>query len=285
MTLQELKLNFFTELNTLYPATEIESFFYWLTQAYLKLSRLEVALQPEYKIEEIALKNFQQATLQLKKFEPIQYIVGETEFFGFPFRVNPSVLIPRPETEELVAWIVEDFKNNKNPIKLLDVGTGSGCIPISLAKTLPQLEVTSVDVSAKAIQTAKENAELNEVEITFLEQDILKVEKLEENFDIIVSNPPYVRELEKEMMQENVLQHEPDLALFVSNEDPLIFYRKISELAFNSLSEGGILYLEINEYLVKETMQLINEIGFSFVEVKNDIFGKARMIKASHTSN
>lgn len=284
MTLQELKLNFFTELNTRYPATEIESFFYWLTQTYLKLSRLEVALQPEYKIEEIAIKNFQQATLQLKNHEPIQYIVGETEFFGFSFKVNPSVLIPRPETEELVAWIVEDFKNNKNSLKLLDVGTGSGCIPISLAKTLRQLEVTSIDVSAKAIETAKENADLNEVEITFLEQDILKVEKLEEKFDIIVSNPPYVRELEKEMMQENVLQHEPGLALFVSNEDPLIFYRKICELAFNSLSKEGILYLEINEYLAKETVQLINEIGFSFVEVKNDIFGKARMIKASCTS-
>ncbi|MGO1586119.1 MAG: peptide chain release factor N(5)-glutamine methyltransferase [Mesonia sp.] len=280
MTLQELKLNFFTELNEQYPATEIESFFFWLTQSELNISRLEMALDPQKEVHTQQMERFRIATSRLKNYEPIQYIVGETEFYGCLIKVNPSVLIPRPETEELVAWMVEDLKDKKEAFRILDIGTGSGCIPISLAKSLPQAEISAIDISAEAIKTAKENANLNKVKVEFLQQDILKTEKLDAKFEVIVSNPPYVRELEKKMMQENVLKHEPNLALFVSDENPLIFYRKIAQLAYKALSEKGVLYFEINEYLAKETEELLYEIGFSFIEIKNDIFDKSRMIKA-----
>ena len=280
MTLQELKLDFFTELNQQYPATEIESFFYWLTQSELNISRLEMALDPQKEIDITQIESFKKAINRLKNFEPIQYIVGETEFYGCLIKVNPSVLIPRPETEELVAWMVEDLKDKKEPFKILDIGTGSGCIPISLAKSLPQAAVSSIDISAEAIQTAKDNAKINRVKVEFLQQDILKTEKLNGKFDVIVSNPPYVRELEKKMMQENVLNYEPGLALFVSDEDPLIFYKKIAELAFEALPEKGILYLEINEYLAEEMKLLLKGLGFKKIEMKKDIFGKYRMCKA-----
>lgn len=182
MTLQELKLHFFTELNEQYPATEIESFFFWLTQSELNISRLEMALNPQKKVDIQHVENFKKAILKLKNFEPIQYIVGDTEFYGGVFQVNPSVLIPRPETEELVAWMVEDLNNKKEIFRILDIGTGSGCISISLAKALPQSVVSAVDISAEALQTAKENAKNNKVNVEFLQQDILKTETLEPNF-------------------------------------------------------------------------------------------------------
>jgi len=201
------------------------------------------------------------------------------------FTVNKNVLIPRPETEELVRWIIEDVGSsgckvqNTKALRILDVGTGSGCIAIALAKYLSGAKVFALDVSSAALDVAKENAALNEVGVVFMNEDILELESLDFEFDILVSNPPYVRELEKKEMHENVLEHEPHRALFVSDDHPLLFYKKITELAANSLNEGGRLYFEINQYLGKETQQLLREHNFSEIELRKDMYGNHRMLK------
>tara|TARA_B100000678_G_scaffold115582_1_gene96731 strand:- start:20617 stop:21498 length:882 start_codon:yes stop_codon:yes gene_type:complete len=291
LKLKEFKAEFFRKLLPLFPETEVESFFYLLTEAYLEKKRIQLALEPELEINEEQLEQFQKALGRLLQQEPIQYILGNTEFFGYPFQVNQHTLIPRPETEELVAWIIEDVKNKNqenshhkplnSKITILDIGTGSGCIPISLAKELPYAKISSIDVSKEALQMAQRNAELNEVEVNFIQQDILTTESLPEKYDVIVSNPPYVRILEKEMMHQNVLDFEPDLALFVENENPLIFYRKIAQLAKEALTENGTLYFEINEYLPEEMKSLLKGFGYKEIELKKDIFGKNRMCSAS----
>lgn len=282
MLVQEFKKQFFLELSVLYPETEIQSFFNILIQFKLNLTRVDLALQPTLKFNTSELSYFQKALLNLKKHIPIQYIIGETEFYGLTFKVNKNVLIPRPETEELINWILNDLKieNRKSKIEILDIGTGSGCIAISLAKNLPNTKVYALDISKEAIKTAKANATSNNVTINFIEANILTLNKLPHTFDIIVSNPPYVRQLEKEQMQENVLANEPHLALFVKNENPLLFYAKISELAKNHLSEYGTLYFEINQYLAQETLQLLKLKGFNSIELKKDIFDVYRMLKA-----
>jgi len=280
MLVQKFKKQFFLELSELYPETEIQSFFNILIEFKLNLTRVDLALKPNLEITAQEIIFFEKALSDLKKHIPIQYIIGETEFYGFPFKVNENVLIPRPETEELVAWIINDNKSSSK-IKILDIGTGSGCIPISLAKKIPNAEVYAIDISSDALKTAKENAKLNNVTIHFIELDILQAKDLPSNFDIIVSNPPYVRELEKEMMQQNVLDYEPHLALFVKNENPLLFYNKIADLAKNYLVENGNLYFEINQYLGKDTSELLTSKGFKNVKLKKDIFEVDRMIKAS----
>lgn len=280
MQIQQFKTTFFNELNNLYPETEIQSFFNLLVEFKLNLTRIEVALQPDFEISKTDLELLQKALSDLKKYIPIQYIIGETEFYGLPFTVNKNVLIPRPETEELVDWIIKDWKNSKE-IKILDIGTGSGCIPISLAKNLQNSEVYSIDISSEAIKTAKNNAGINNVSIHFTEADILNTTKLTNTFDVIVSNPPYVRELEKEQMQQNVLANEPHLALFVKDENPLLFYDKITDLAKSHLSKNGQLYFEINQYLGKETIELLKSKGFTTIKLKKDIFGVDRMLKAT----
>lgn len=275
-----MKINFLKALEGEYPAEETGSFFYLLTEAYLKKTRLDIALEPDAVVDAEKHRLFDAAVERLLKHEPIQYIIGETEFFGLKFRVNEHVLIPRPETEELVQWILDDVgrEDASAKLRILDIGTGSGCIAISLAKLLPGAAVSALDFSEKAVKTAKENAALNEVEVNFLLTDILQQEKLEQQYDIIVSNPPYVRELEKKEMQRNVLEHEPDTALYVKDEDPLIFYRKITKLAAGSLTKGGSLYFEINQYLAEETRELIEESGFN-ASLRRDIFGNYRMLK------
>ncbi len=278
MTINQFKIEFLQALKTHYPATEIESFLYWLTEAFLGKKRLDVAINPEYELSTEEEQQLKQALNRLKDYEPIQYIVGETEFYGLPFKVNPSVLIPRPETEELVAWILQDYSQSN--LQILDVGTGSGCIPISLAKNLSEAKITSIDISAKAIETAKQNAALNNVKINFLQQDILQTQSLGQEYDIIVSNPPYVRELEKAKMQQNVLKFEPAKALYVKDENPLIFYEKIAKLAIVNLRKNGSLYFEINEFLAKDLEVLVETIGFTSVETKKDIYGNDRMLKA-----
>jgi len=291
LKLKTYKTEFYEQLFPLFPEMEVESFFYLLTESYLEKTRIQLALEPDFELNSTQLQQFEKALQRLLQQEPIQYILGDTEFFGYPFQVNQHTLIPRPETEELVAWIIEDVKNknqensqhkplNSN-ITILDIGTGSGCIPISLAKELPQAKVSSIDVSEEALQVARRNSTLNKVAVNFIQQDILKAECLPEKYDVIVSNPPYVRELEKEQMHQNVLDFEPELALFVENDDPLIFYRKIAKLAKNALTENGKLYFEINEYLPEEMVSLLEEIGYQNIELKKDIFGKFRMCKAS----
>ena len=283
MQIQEFKKEFFNKLNELYPTTEIQSFFNLLVEFSLNLSRIEVALKPDFEISKTDLEFLKKAQIDLTCQIPIQYIIGETEFYGLPFKVNKHVLIPRPETEERVSWIINEskVKSQKSKVTILDIGTGSGCIPISLAKNLPNATIYALDISSEALKTAKSNAELNNVTINFIEADILNLLELPQQFDFIVSNPPYVRALEKEQMQENVLKNEPHIALFVEDNNPLLFYDKISDLAKNYLSKNGDLYFEINQYLGKETVDLLASKGFKNIVLKKDMFGADRMVKCS----
>jgi len=282
MQISNFKKHFFSELSGVYPETEIQSFFNILIELKLNLSRIEVALQPDLEISETTITFLQKAIAELKKNIPIQYITGETEFYGLKFNVNENVLIPRPETEELVDWILENskLKTQNSKLKILDIGTGSGCIAISLAKNLSNTDVFALDISSEALKIAKKNAQLNKVDIYFSEIDILNTPDLPEKYNVIVSNPPYVRELEKELMQQNVLAHEPHLALFVKDNNPLLFYDRIAELANKQLSKKGSLYFEINQYLGNETVALLKQKGFQNIELKKDMFGADRMIKA-----
>jgi release factor glutamine methyltransferase len=218
---------------------------------------------------------------KLQQEIPIQYILGKTHFYGLDFEVDENVLIPRQETEELVEWIITNQQINKSiNQQILDIGTGSGCIAISLAKNLTSAKVYAIDVSEKALNVAQKNADLNQVEVTFINQNILETEDLQASFDIIVSNPPYVRNLEKAEIKKNVLANEPHLALFVDDHDALIFYRKIAELAQKNLKENGQLYFEINQYLGKEMVDLLQKMGFVEVALRKDIYGNDRMIMA-----
>ena len=280
MTLKEFKEHFFKRLSPLYPAQELESFFRILMETYLGLSSIDVHLNPDKKIKLKKLDHLLAALERLVHFEPLQYILGQTEFYGLHFTLNPNVLIPRPETEELVEWILKDTDAGAH-FNILDIGTGSGCIAVSLAKYLPLASVAALDVSEDALTLSAHNAELNNAEVHFLQQNILETKALQKSYDIIVSNPPYVRNLEKPEIEVNVLDYEPHLALFVEDHDALIFYRKIAELAKGALSPKGRLYVEINQYLAEETQVLFKEFGFNEVELRNDFAGKPRMIKAS----
>jgi len=285
MVLKEILNVFHKELDTIYDNNEVDSFFNILIDYYLNLKRITLVMQPEYTISKDEEQPLFEALSRLKLEEPIQYIIGETEFFGLVFKVNQNTLIPRPETEELVQWIIEDYKDNLEQIKILDIGTGTGCIPISLAKNLPKAKVKALDISTKALDVAKQNAELNAVEVDFIELNILEtchteLDSASQKFDVIVSNPPYVRELEKAEMKGNVLKHEPELALFVDNTNPLIFYKAITEFATHNLKAGGTLYFEINQYLGSEMIQLLEGFNFKDIELKKDMFGNNRMIKA-----
>jgi release factor glutamine methyltransferase len=282
MKLKQYRSQFIKELTSIYDEGEAESFFYLILEEKKQLRRVDLALQPELKIttEEIALWNSLLEQLKLEK--PIQYLLGKTSFYGLDFEVNKHVLIPRPETEELVDWIIknQNSKVKNGSLKILDIGTGSGCIAISLAKNLPNATIFAIDVSEQALATAQKNANLNNVTITFISQNILDTKDLNQEFDIIVSNPPYVRNLEKEEIKKNVLDNEPHLALFVENNDALLFYRIIAELAQKNLKKPGELYFEINQYLGKETTDLLEKMSFMQIELRKDIYDNDRMIKA-----
>ena len=274
------KKHFVDSLESLYGIEEAESFFYLILENKHKLRRIDLALNPNFDFSEKDILVWEKIKSRLLKEEPIQYILGSTHFMDLSFKVTPDVLIPRPETEELVEWIINESKN-RTKLKILDIGTGSGCIAISLAHHLPDAEVFAIDVSAKALQMAKQNALLNHVEVHFLEIDILKAENLPQQFDIIVSNPPYVRNLEKEEIKNNVLEHEPHLALFVNDFDALLFYKKIAELSIKNLNNNGQLFFEINQYLGREMVQLLEDLQFSNIELRKDIYGNARMTRAN----
>jgi release factor glutamine methyltransferase len=283
LNLKDVQSTFHKALDHLYEKEEVDSFFFILIEAYYKVSRLQLAMEPQLSVENH--EAIIDALELLKKHQPIQYILGVTEFYGLPFKVNEHTLIPRPETEELVAWVLNHQPSTINhQLRILDVGTGSGCIAISLAKNLPKAEVYALEVSGEAIKIAKQNAGLNKVHVEFIEADILNSETWNSdfkdlNFDIIVSNPPYVREQEKQYMKLNVLDNEPHLALFVKDEDPLLFYKAITQFAIDKLSKNGRLYFEINEYLGNDMIQLLVKNQFSNIELKQDMFKKDRMIK------
>ncbi len=259
MTIQELKFTILNDLATLYPKEEIQSFFNLLVSYKLKLTRVDIALNSNQIIPKNDLEFFQNALIELQQEKPIQYILGETEFYGLPFKVDKNVLIPRPETEELVEWILKDVRQKREggrQLQILDIGTGSGCIAISLAKNLPNAIVSALDISNQALQLAQQNASLNNVDVHFIKDDILNVtssmssraetrgesysnKRLSfQKFNIIVSNPPYIRELEKHEIKKNVLDYEPQLALFVTNGNPLLFYDKIADFAKEHLTKN-----------------------------------------------
>jgi len=279
LKLSQLKINFTTVLQGVYDKEEVHCFFYILCDFFLQYSRFEVSMALDTIVSAKNITVFEKALLRLKKQEPIQYILGTTEFYGLTFKVNKHTLIPRPETEELVDWVLSNLHDQDSMLDILDIGTGSGCIAISLAKNIPTAIVSGLDVSEKALEIAKENAVKNQVLVSFCQKDILRTTSLEKKYDVIVSNPPYVRQLEKKEMNPNVLDYEPGLALFVPNEDPLLFYRKIAQLAMVSLQTRGWLYFEINEYLSKEMDVLLKEIGFANIEIKKDFREVPRMIK------
>ena len=279
MKLSQLKINCTTQLQGMYDREEIHSFFYLLCDSFLNYRRFDVSMNHDRLLSKPTIARFDSALARLQAQEPIQYILGCTEFYGLPFQVNKHTLIPRPETEELVDWILSHVQNQGAVLDILDIGTGSGCIAVALAKNLPRASISALDISHKAIALAKENAINNQVSVSFSDQDILDTKSLEKKYDVIVSNPPYVRQQEKKAMHTNVLAYEPSNALFVSNEDPLLFYRKIAQLAKVSLKANGWLYFEINEYLSLEMESLLDEIGFMNIEIKNDFRAVPRMIK------
>ena len=279
MKLKDIQHIFHQELDVIYDKNEVDSFFFMLLDSFCNITRIELALNPELVVNDS--QKFYDVLKRLKNQEPIQYIIGDTEFFGLPFKINQHVLIPRPETEELVDWILSNHPTpNIQYPTILDIGTGNGCIAISLAKNLQKAKVYALDVSKEALHVANENSELNEVKVEFIEADILKTTSVSDiKFDIIVSNPPYVRELEKKEMKPNVLNNEPHLALFVDDEDSLKFYKFITKFAVNNLKDNGMLFFEINEYLGDEMIQLLKDYHFKNIELKQDIFKKYRMIK------
>jgi release factor glutamine methyltransferase len=282
MKIKEYRTQFIEVLSPIYDIGEVESFFYLILEEKRELKRIDLALNPDltFSVEEIQMWN--SILVQLQQEIPIQYLLGKTNFYGLDFEVNSAVLIPRPETEELVEWIIETQNpkpKTQNP-KILDIGTGSGCIAIALAKNIPNAQVFAIDVSAPALATAQKNAKINEVNVVFIEKNILETEDLEQQFDSIISNPPYVRELEKKEIKKNVLDNEPHLALFVEDNDALLFYRKIAELAQKNLSKDGKLFFEINQYLGKEMVELLEKMNFKNIELRKDMYGNDRMIKA-----
>ncbi len=298
MTLKNFRTYFTDTLKEIYPKTEIDTFFFLLIEEKLNLRRVDSVMQPDFLIADAILSELKIILKRLQKEEPIQYILGNTEFYGLPFKVNKNTLIPRPETEELVEWVLKEVTklqsdkvakldidvistiNKEKTLSILDIGTGTGCIPISLAKNSSDVEISAIDVSSKALEVARQNATLNKVDVSFLEMDILETRELPQQYNLIVSNPPYVRELEKVEISNNVLENEPHLALFVKDDNPLIFYSKIADLAKSNLKKDGLLFFEINQYLGKETVEMLKQKGFNMVELKKDLFGNDRMVKA-----
>lgn len=280
MTIQELQSHFTQALTPHYPETEVHSFFSILTAHYLNYNRFQISTNKE---KELTLKQknlFNEAIERLLRFEPVQHITGEQYFYGLDFKVNKHTLIPRPETEELCEWIINDCKHINHP-HMLDIGTGSGCIAVILAKMVPGANVSAIDISKKALNIAQENARLHNVDVHFSQLDILKAKVLPQKYHVIVSNPPYIRSLEKKLMHANVLDFEPESALFVENTNALVFYRAIAALATKYLHPQGHLYFEINEFLGQETVDLLTNMGFKNVVLKKDIHKKNRMIKCS----
>lgn len=268
------------ELSGLYPPEEIESFIRIIFRKLKQYTLTDFVLKQDEVLAEKEKDQIKQIAARLKNKEPIQYVLGETEFYGLPFRVKPGVLIPRPETEELVDWVLKSRKTES--LRILDVGTGSGCIPISLKKHWPKAHIMACDISEEALEVARMNAGLNQTEIAFFHLNILNP-LLPDSFpkiDILISNPPYVTESEKAAMNDNVLKYEPARALFVPDHDPLLFYRALAIFGKNYLSHGGQLFMEINEAFGDECRDLLKENGFSYVRLKKDLQGKNRMIFA-----
>jgi len=276
MTLKGYFNTLVDELSELYPDIEAKAMVYRLMAHYLQRSKLDIALNAQ---EEVAQhKLLDAAMVRLLKHEPLQYVCGMADFYDLEFNVSPSVLIPRPETEELVKLILEQHQGH---FSLLDIGTGSACIPIAIKRHAPQAQVSACDLSEEALRIARSNAIKHKVELSLFQCDILDRKAWDQNqYDIIVSNPPYVCEKEKVHMRPNVLNYEPAIALFVKDDDPLLFYRTIADYALSHLRAEGQVYFEINEAMGEATVELLRSKGFHDIKLIQDIFAKDRIISA-----
>ncbi|MDR1024059.1 MAG: peptide chain release factor N(5)-glutamine methyltransferase [Prevotellaceae bacterium] len=271
-----------------YPAQEARAICHLLLENTLGMTPAVLYASPEKHVEAAQEQQLVEAVAQLRQKRPIQQVLGKAEFYGLTMLVDEHVLIPRPETEELVAWVAKSCQPlasvgslGNSALHMLDIGTGSGCIAIALAKNLPAAAVHAWDISEKALHVARQNAVRNGVQIHFEKMDILHVpQPRSQKYDVIVSNPPYVCESEKAQMHDNVLRYEPPLALFVRDDNPLVFYAAIAGFAQKALSDGGEVFVEINEKLGPETMEVFTRSGFSSVELRRDINGKPRMARA-----
>jgi len=279
---------FHDELKGVYEKDELETIIAYCFEEYLNIKRADIILRATDTVSESQLLKFNFAVKDLKKHKPIQYVLGKADFYGLKFKVNEHVLIPRPETEELVDLIIKEnheSRSNNKAISILDIGTGSGCIPIVLKKSLPASTIYGMDISKEALEIAEQNAALNQVEVHFVLDDILNPKSFIPNpsspFDIIVSNPPYVCISEKEQMQKNVLDYEPHQALFVVDNNPLLFYKAITDLALKQLKPGGKLYFEINQAYGEETKHLLESKGFKNVVLIKDLNNKNRILRGT----
>lgn len=260
-----------------YPEGETKALTRILAMELLGISQTSFYLKENISLTAEQTKLLDDAINRLEKYEPVQYILGYSDFCGLRFKVTPATLIPRPETSELVEWITTEATGKE---QILDIGTGSGCIAVSLAHRLPDANVSAWDISPKALAVATENSKTNNIAVAFKVVDILAYRPNEEQFDIIVSNPPYIKEVEKEQMEANVLKWEPHTALFVPDNDPLLFYRSIAEKATTMLRPGGKLYFEINRAFGNETCTMLSELGYTGIELRKDFADNDRMIKA-----
>ncbi len=268
------------ELKSLYPASEIRQFSRLIFSFLMDFSSTDLLLKGDELLSDSQMSFLDESIERLKSHEPIQYVLGETEFLDLTLKVNPSTLIPRPETEELVVWITDSIEPGHKSV--LDIGTGSGCIALGIKSKKPKLSVEAWDVSEDALKISKVNAKLNDLVISLSRKDILTFQPDSDctrKYDVVVSNPPYVLDSEKEVMESNVLEYEPHLALFVENDDPLIFYRKITEVAKIILKKGGFLFFEINEAYGDEVKEILSENGFTDIQIRKDLSGKDRMVR------
>lgn len=278
----------YTRLEILYDTREAQAIVRTILEIRFKMSYTDIVCGKVNELSADKEKELEEIMKRLENGEPLQYVLGETEFAGRTFHVEPGVLIPRPETAELCRLIVDDIKaihKDTEPIVITDVGTGSGCIAITLSLELLNSKVRAYDISNKALEIAKKNAELLRADVDFEIQDALRLEpkSVDDKFmHIIVSNPPYIAEKEKEEMCKNVLDYEPSLALFVSDEDPLIFYRSIAEYGVKNLKDGDRIYYEINPIYAQEMVELMESLGYRDIKIANDLYGKQRMLRAIH---
>jgi release factor glutamine methyltransferase len=286
--LSELYTFYKNELSSIYDEGELYAIFELVCETYLGFSKTDVRLKLEEKINQSNLINIYNTGVELRKGIPVQYVLGEADFYNLKFKVNASTLIPRPETEELVDLIVKQFSSHSSLLSILDIGTGSGCIPIALKKNLPGANVVAIDISDQALEVAKENAVKNNAEATFQKTDVLALPFLMSlpiatwiPFSIIVSNPPYVLSSEAKQMDARVLTHEPHLALFVEDSDPIIFYKRIIDLCETHLQSKGYLFFELNPLYAEAIKNYANAANlFIFTELINDMSGKQRFLKA-----
>jgi release factor glutamine methyltransferase len=282
MIFTEAEERFVADLSALYDKNEAKEIYSIVIEHLFGIKKSEWRSKKDGHLSPMEETSILQVLDELSTGKPLQYVLGETMFYGARIKVNPDVLIPRPETEELVAWVISEVINNsQEALSILDIGTGSGCIPIALKMNLPDSDIHAIDISHHALETAMRNAVLNKAQINFMHGDILDPAfKLSHKFDVIVSNPPYIKASEKNEMHRNVLDHEPHLALFVEDDNALIFYERIAEFAQSHLKPGGMLFFEINEALAEDVATMLKEKSFKEIEVRKDMQGKDRMVKA-----